>query len=121
MRAIRKDDVAIMIDYSKIGARIKEYRNRKGLSQEALAVKVSVDYRHIASIENGRKYPSLELVILIANALEVSADDILIDVIDCAASKDELHSLMIGCSNTEASILIKTLKFTKELFSEFGI
>lgn len=111
----------ILIDYSKIGARIKEYRNKKGLSQEALANMVSVDYRHIASIENGRKYPSLELVILIANALTISADDILMDVLDHVSAKDELHSLLAGCSQTEESILIRTVKFVKTIFSEFGI
>ena len=110
-----------MIDYSKIGARIKEYRNKKGLSQEALADTVSVDYRHIASIENGRKYPSLELVILIANALGISADDILFDVLDTVSLKDELHSLLAECSKTEESIIIRTVRFTKELFTEFGI
>lgn len=110
-----------MIDYSKIGARIKEYRSLKKLSQEVLANRVSVDYRHIASVENGRKYPSLELIILIANELEVSADDILVDVLDHASSKDELHSMLVGCSDTEKNILIRTVEFAKELFSEFGI
>ena len=110
-----------MIDYSKIGIRIREFRNKKKLTQEALADEVSVDYRHIASVENGRKYPSLELVILIANALGVSADDILVDALDNVASKDELHSLLADCSKTEESIIIKTLKFMKALLSEYGI
>ena len=110
-----------MVDYSKIGNRIKEYRRKKGLTQEALANMVSVDYRHISSIENGRKYPSLELVILIANALGISTDDMLTDVLNVIPPKDELHTLLTGCSKTEESIIIKTIKFTKELFTEFGI
>jgi len=112
-----------MIDYSKIGARIKGYRNEKGLSQEELGIKVSVDHRHISGIESGRKSPSLELIIRIANALEVSADDILVDALDhsTATTGDEIHFLLLDCTDAERKMLTRTMKFMKALLSEFGI
>lgn len=110
-----------MIDYSKIGASIKHHRKKKGLSQEALANEVSVDYKHIASIENGRKYPSLELVILIANALGVSADVLLKDSLTYSAEMDNIHLLLSECTDTEKNILLKAIEFIKTIFAEFNI
>lgn len=112
-----------MIDYSKIGVRIKAYRKEKKLTQEQLSIIVSVDHRHISGIENGRKTPSLELIILIANALEVSADDLLVDVVDhsTAPTGDEIHSLLLDCTDVEKKMLSRIMKFMKALLSEFGI
>ena len=110
-----------MVDYSKIGACIKQYRTQKGLTQEALAEKVLVDYRHIAAIENGRRYPSLELVILIANALGVSADDLLADSLTHTTAKDDIHMILSDCTDVERKILFRCLDFMKNLFKEFSI
>ena len=109
------------VDYGKIGERIKQFRSKKGLSQEQLGLLVIADSKHISHIEQGNRRPSLEILIHIANALDTSADDLLVDSLDHTAAKDELHELLADCSETEKAILIKTLKFTKELFSEFGI
>jgi putative transcriptional regulator len=41
--------------------KLKEYREKKGLSQEKLAEEVQVSRQTIISIEGGRYVPSLEL------------------------------------------------------------
>ena len=112
-----------MIDYEKIGVRIKGYRNAAHLTQRELADIVLVDRNHINSIENGRKIPSLDLIILIANALKVSADDLLVDSVEHAHSVngDEIHTLLLDCNDVEKRMLIKALRFLKALLSEFGI
>lgn len=109
------------VDYGKIGERINFYRSKKGLSQEKLGLTVAASYSHISRVETGNSRPSLELVIQIANALEISADDILIDSLDHSSVSDEMHLILQNCTETEKAILIKTVKFAKELFSEFGI
>ena len=112
-----------MIDYAKVGGRIKGFRNAAHLTQEQLAEIVLVDHNHISSIENGRKIPSLELIILIANALKVSTDDLLVDSVEHAHSVngDEIHTLLLDCNDVEKKMLIKALHFLKALLSEFGI
>ena len=65
------------IDYESIGKRIKHYRTQKKLSQEELGKAVFATPVHISYIETGARTPSLEILILIANALDVSADDLL--------------------------------------------
>ena len=112
-----------MIDYEKIGVRIKGYRNAAHLTQRELADIVLVDRNHINSIENGRKIPSLDLIILIANAPKVSADDLLVDSVEYSHSVggDEIHTMMLDCNDVEKRMLIKALRFLKALLSEFGI
>ena len=109
------------VDYGKIGERINYYRSQKGLSQEKLGLTVAASYSHISRVETGKSRPSLELIIQIANVLETSADDILIDSLEHPGASDEIHVILQNCTETERAILIKTVKFAKELFSEFGI
>jgi transcriptional regulator with XRE-family HTH domain len=54
-----------------IAANIRRYRQKQGLTQEALAELVDFDLRYIQQIETGRKKMSLEALLAIANALEV--------------------------------------------------
>ena len=111
------------LDLKGIGARIRYFRNKKKLSQEALAEMVSVNNDHISRIESGRVRPSLQLLVAIANALEVSIDDILVDNLTHPNSitGDEIHTLLLDCSDNEKKMLTKTVSFMKALLSEFGI
>ncbi len=81
------------VDYESIGKRIKHYRTEKKMSQEALGQIVFASSNHISYIETGVKTPSLELLILIANALDVSADDLLTDNLKHSSSPvgTEIH------------------------------
>ncbi len=111
------------IDYESIGRRIKYYRTEKQLSQEALGQIVVASSNHISYVETGVKAPSLELLILIANALDVSADDLLTDNLKHSSSpvSTEIHDLLLDCNPDEKAILTRTLKFLKGILSEFGV
>lgn len=111
------------VDYVSIGRRIKHYRTEKKLSQEALGQIVAASSNHISYIETGVKAPSLELLILIANALDVSADDLLTDNLKHSSSPvgTEIHDLLLDCNHDEKAILTRTLTVLKGLLSEFGI
>ncbi|MFR5495013.1 MAG: helix-turn-helix domain-containing protein [Ruminococcus bicirculans (ex Wegman et al. 2014)] len=65
-----------------IGKNIRKYRLVKKLRQEDLAEKAELSTNYIGMVERGEKIPSLETFIGIVNALGVSADMILADVID---------------------------------------
>lgn len=66
---------------SSIGKRIRKYREAKGWRQEDFAEKVGLSVTYTGMIERGEKVPKLETFITIANALEVSADLLLADVL----------------------------------------
>ncbi len=66
----------------KIGKRIQARREEVGLSQDQLAEAVELSAQSISFIETGRNSPSIEKFVVIANVLKVSADELLVDVLD---------------------------------------
>ncbi len=56
--------------------RIKEFRARYDLTQDALAKKVNVRRETIVFIENGKYYPSIKLAHDIAKALNSTLDEL---------------------------------------------
>lgn len=64
-----------------IGKNIRKYRLAKKLRQEDLAEKAGLSANYIGMVERGEKIPSLETFLTILNALEVSADMVLADVV----------------------------------------
>lgn len=65
-----------------IGKNIRKYRQQKKMRQEDLAEKAGLSVNYIGMIERGDKIPALDTFITIVNALGVSADMILCDVVD---------------------------------------
>ncbi|MBR2846963.1 MAG: helix-turn-helix transcriptional regulator [Clostridia bacterium] len=68
------------MDLSAIGRNIRKYRIQKKLRQEELAEKTSLSTNYVGMIERGEKIPALETFLKFADALEVSADMLLVDV-----------------------------------------
>lgn len=87
------------MDLKAIGIRIKAAREERNLTQEQLAEMVGLSAAHISVIERGVKAPKLETFIEIANALNVTSDSLLLDVLN--------NSLQITA--TELSEQIKRL------------
>ena len=56
--------------------KLKEYREKNGLSQEALAAKTSVSRQTIISIEGGKYVPSLELSLKLAKLFKCKIEDL---------------------------------------------
>ena len=59
-----------------LGARIKELRKARRLSQAQLSEKINIEPKHLSRIEVGRSYPSLKTLEKIANALDVEMKDL---------------------------------------------
>jgi putative transcriptional regulator len=55
---------------------IAQIRKQKGFTQMKLAELVGVNRFHISRIERGKSSPSLKLLMKIADALDVSLDDL---------------------------------------------
>ena len=69
------------MDLKAVGQRIKSAREAKNLTQEELAALVNLSPTHVSVIERGLKVTKLDTFVAIANALDVSADTLLIDVV----------------------------------------
>nr|WP_300307302.1 XRE family transcriptional regulator [uncultured Anaerostipes sp.] len=60
-----------------INDNIKRYRKEKGYSQEEMAVKLHVVRQTVSKWENGRSVPDAEVLIRMAEVLDVSVNDLL--------------------------------------------
>jgi transcriptional regulator with XRE-family HTH domain len=62
----------------EIGDKIKQLRNKKGLTQDALAKKADIPYTTLTKIEtNVILKPSIQTVVKIAAGLGISIDELL--------------------------------------------
>ena len=111
------------MNLEKLGQRIQYFRSQRGISQASLSEKVFVNHEYISRIENGKKAISLELLISIADALEVSADDLIADSLKYGSHHvpPEAVVLFQQCSKKETQFLLRLLEFTKKLLDETGI
>ena len=62
---------------AKLGQNMKRIRTKKKMSQGDIARALEVDRGYISNIENGKKNPTLATIQKLADALKVSADELL--------------------------------------------
>jgi putative transcriptional regulator len=60
----------------KMATKIKEYRAKNDMTQEALAVAVGVRRETIVHLENGKYNPSLKLAYSIAKVFDTAIEDL---------------------------------------------
>jgi len=108
------------LNFVNLGSKVKVVRNRRGISQMALADIIDKSATYISYIECGYKSMSLETFVEIANALNVSADELLVDSLNntVKVSNHEFAGLVQDCSEYERKVLIDVLKATKRSLRE---
>ena len=106
-------------DSISIGARIRDYRQKNHLTQEALAEKVDVNKNFIYMLENNQRSLSLQLAIQIANALNISLDELFAD--ELSHHNYDYLSLFDDCTHVEKDFLIKTLQEIKTVLHDYTI
>ena len=106
----------ITVDLSPVGSRIKTARENKKLTQEELAAMVDLSPTHISVIERGVKSPKLETFVRIANALGVSADSLLIDVVENSTKgiSCELYDYVSNLSKKEREKVLTVVRVMTE-------
>lgn len=105
------------LDYVSIGRRIKKYRIDLGLKQSQLAERSGVEPSNISHIERAATKVSLPTLVNIANALEVSLDEIVYDSLikNEHISIKEINELLEDCEREELTALIQIIKTTKNI------
>lgn len=84
-----KMEVFIMnIDYQLLGNRIAQLRKNRKITQERLAEKAEISNNYLSNIENNHSIPSLETVMKLCMALDVTPNELLLGI-----SKNEKHYL----------------------------
>ena len=60
-----------------IGAKIREYRQKKGLTQDALAAELNISSQAVSKWENGLTSPDISLLVPLSSALGIAVNDLL--------------------------------------------
>lgn len=114
------------VNFISIGQKIKEIRKRRGLSQMALAELIDKTPAYLSYIENGSKSLSIDTFIQIANALNISADELLQDNLEntILVSNNAFATIISDCSEYERRVLLEaatalktTLRSNRRFFS----
>ena len=82
------------------------------MSQDKLAELSGVSFKHIGVLERNERTPSLETLINIANALNISADMLLCDVLDTSVGIKQtmLSEKMEGLSRQEQQEIVDVVE-----------
>ena len=102
--------------YKAIGSRIREARQKLGISQAALAEKSRISLPHISDVELGKKKMQVATFIRIAEALQISTDELLRPDIPEVRNiySSELAEALSGCTPVEADSILKIVRQLKE-------
>ena len=105
------------INYVSIGNRIREIRLQKRWTQALLAERAGVEPSNISHIERAATKVSLPTLVAIANALEVTLDDLVYQSLikSEGVSLGIVGELLSDCSASEIAALAEVIKTTKAI------
>jgi len=104
-------------NYNSIGARIRGFRKARGLTQEKIAEKAGVEPSNLSHIERGATKVSLPTLLKIANALDVSLDDLVYDSLKKSRhiSYKVLEEVLSDCTDREVQSITEMARLMKSL------
>ncbi len=95
--------------------RLKEARTRRGLDQSLLAERIGLKPSAISHFENGRRVPSVETLLNLADELNVSASVLLGRDKEVQAQGPALRELLCTAADLRERDLATTLALAREL------
>ena len=103
------------------GQRIKELRNKKGITQYQLAEMTGIDPKHMSHIETANTKLSLSVFVDIAEALEVQTDALLFDNSRRSVGSviGETAAILEECSVMQAMVIKEIVKTAKQAMDAF--
>ena len=104
------------LDYQAIGTRVRRLRKARGLTQQTLAELSDQEPSNISHIERGATKLSLPTLVSVANALEVTVDQLLCDSLPASRSvfETEAAHILSDCSHLELKVITETIRTLKE-------
>lgn len=109
------------INYEAIGDRIREKRTKAGLTQAVLAEMAGIEPSNLSHIERAATKVSLPTLINIANALEVTLDELVYGSLikNSHISVKMLEDVLADCTPQEQMVLAEFLKNSIDSFRKF--
>lgn len=109
------------MEKKELGKRINETRKNRGLTAEKLSEICSINATYLRQIEGGKKLPSLPVFIDICNALKISPDYLLQDVLTAneVSSIKELEALWKSASPDKLAIVSAMIQAVLKLDKDY--
>lgn len=86
---------------TEIGSRIKLLRLTLGHSQESFSERLHISREHLSRIESGSRNPSIDLIIEIADAADVTLDYLILGKTANTEIRHEIRSIISTLNNLE--------------------
>ena len=105
------------LNYTLIGKRIKKIRKAKGLTQDRLSELSNISPQHLSQIESGKTKLSLPTLINICNALDVTTDTLLCDVLTADTSAElnsDISAVFDDCTADETYLMLSVAENLKQ-------
>lgn len=104
------------MEYKLVGKRIKQIREKAGLTQEQLANRVDISVTHMSAIERGITFPCGDKLIKILNETNSSADSVFCDVVNASIEENinYIHNKLRVLPKDEQEKIIEFLDFLIE-------
>ena len=104
------------INYKLIGSRIRAIRKKRKLTQEELAERAGISAQHCSGIETGAAKVSLPALLRIANSLDVTPDEILLDSVKQSAPlyAEKISEVFSDCSAEELFLILSQAENLKK-------
>ena len=108
------------LNYISIGSYIRGLRKKQRITQSELADRIDRSVSYVSRIESGEKSLSLETLVLIANALNTSADYLLTDNLNYTPAHSNVlfSELLADCTEYERRVLYDTVVTLKHTLRE---
>lgn len=117
------------LNYQLIGIRIRKLRKSRKMTQERLSELSGISPQHLCQIESAKTKLSLPAMVNICNALNVTTDEVLCDVLtadnaeqinsdiaeifsDC--TQDEIYLMLSVADSVKRSLRLKKLTLSRE-------
>ena len=111
------------VDYVAIGKRIKQLRREQNNSQENLAMRIDVSIPHMSNIENGKTKFSLQVLLSLAEALNVTPDALLVGLEDGNVARSriirEIITQLKDCNEGQMQLLMDMFNNFKKLLRRY--
>ena len=112
------------LNYKLVGQRIRAIRKKRGMTQERLAELAEISPQHCSGIETGAAKVSLPALVKIANALNASMDELLLDSISAVEKPSlmkEVETVFGDATPDETYLMLAQAKSIKEAVRVKGL
>ena len=112
-----------MINYKKLGNNLRKARVIKGYTQEKLAEKADLSLSHISNIETANTRVSLPTLVDLANILDITIDELLVDSYENRSSIDDIKIkyILSDCTDEQKEILFRAILGLKQILLDANL